>query len=25
MPHKVCKNCGYYDRREVVKKEEKKS
>lgn len=24
-PHIVCKECGYYDRREVVKQEVKKS
>ncbi|MFZ5844953.1 MAG: 50S ribosomal protein L32 [Patescibacteria group bacterium] len=25
LPHRVCKNCGYYDGKEVVKKKEKKS
>jgi large subunit ribosomal protein L32 len=24
MPHKVCKTCGYYDGKEIVKMEEEK-
>ena len=24
LPHRVCKNCGYYDGKEVIKVEDKK-